>query len=67
MALDNFLYGNTTIRTAGTIADPLFCLNDVCDILDITSSRVKAATLCDDEKQAVRFAIKMRLYVQHII
>ena len=53
MALDNFLYGNTTIRTAGTIANPLFCLSDVCDILDITSSRVKAATLCDDEKQAV--------------
>ena len=53
MALDTFLYDNTTIRTAGTIANPLFCLSDVCGILDITNISNKAAKLCDDEKQAV--------------
>lgn len=40
MALTPFCYDDSTIRTAGTIENPLFCLNDVCDILDITSSLV---------------------------
>ena len=29
------------IRTAGTSENPLFCLTDVCKILDLQTSRVK--------------------------
>ena len=53
MALDPFSYNNHLIRTAGTADVPLFCLNDVCDILNITNGKNKAARLCDDEKQLI--------------
>lgn len=29
------------IRTAGTSENPLFCLADVCEILDLQTSRVR--------------------------
>ena len=64
MALDTFLYDNTTIRTAGTIVNPLFCLSDVCGILDVANIYNEAAKLCDDEKRAVSVRAadgKMRL------
>ena len=51
MALNPFCYDDRTIRTAGTVENPLFCLGDVCDTLDVASSRVKAAKL--DDKVAV--------------
>ena len=50
MALATFFYDNTTIRTAGTIANPLFCLSDVCAILDVANIYNKAAKLCDGNK-----------------
>ena len=53
MALAPFCYNNNTIRTAGTTEHPLFCPNDVSDILGITNSRNKATKLCDVEKQVV--------------
>ena len=64
MALDPFRYDDSTIRTAGTVENPLFCLSDVCDILNITGNRNKAKKLCDNEKQTVSVQAadgKMRL------
>lgn len=36
---DNQMFGQ--IRTAGTPEEPLFCLADVCRVLDLKTSRVK--------------------------
>jgi len=45
-----FRMQDVTVRTAGTCENPLFCLKDVCDALDIVGYANKAKALDDDER-----------------
>ncbi len=48
-----FTYENQNIRTAGTPDHPLFCIQDVCTVLDIKNSANKTALLDADEKDTI--------------
>ena len=53
MQFDLFEHDNKIIRTMGTAENPLFCLSDICDILNIANASQKASKLNDDERQIV--------------
>ena len=43
---------NFQVRTTGTMENPLFCIKDVCQALNIKNPRDKTALLAEDEKLA---------------
>lgn len=50
---DHLVPGGVVVRTAGTAENPLFCLADVCAVLEISNHRDVATRLDDDEKYGV--------------
>jgi prophage antirepressor-like protein len=50
--LINFIYGEATVRTVTKDGEPWFVLKDVCDVLELDTTKLKqvADRLDDDEK-----------------
>lgn len=49
-----FNYGNKVVRTAGTPENPMFCVQDICQVLGVKNHHNKVALLTPDEKDGLQ-------------